>query len=186
MDRTETKRDEIIQKIADYLLVHGMKEASLRKMAVAAGTSDRMLLHYFSDKNELLTAALVLVVERLVGLLQALRPGQMPIHLLLPHLAAAMKDPHVRPYLRLSLELATLSSGGDETYSPIARELCTDFFQWIASALQVDREEDGLPLAALAFALTEGCMVLDALGSDHIIAEAMKGIERWNKGTPTG
>lgn len=178
MVRTETKRDEITEKIVDYLLAHGLKQASLRKMAAAAGTSDRMLLHYFSDKNELLMAALALVVERLVGLLQALRQEQMPIQMLLPHLAAAMKDPNVRPYLRISLELATLSAGGDEAFSPIARELCNDFLQWIASALQVEREEDRIPLAALAFAITEGYMVLDALGSDHIIVDAIKGVDR--------
>jgi hypothetical protein len=40
----------------------------------------------------------------------------------------------------------------------------------------VEREEDRLPLAALAFATTEGFMLLEALGGNTIITKALKGL----------
>jgi hypothetical protein len=52
-----------------------------------------------------------------------------------------------------------------------------DFFDWIAAALKVEREEDRIPLAALALATTEGFMLLDALDCGSIITDALEGIK---------
>lgn len=177
MSKTDEKRELIIEKAADHLLLHGMKEATLRKLAPAVGISDRMLMHYFSDKEELLLATLSVVTARLVSLLKEASAEQMPFGKLLPYLAAMMKHPDVRPYLKLSLELAALSADGASSYTAIAKKICEDFFRWMAESLKVDREEERIPLAALAFATTEGLMVLDALGSGSIIARALEGIE---------
>lgn len=57
MEKTEAKRQLILNQIADHLLAAGLKDASLRHLAAAIGASDRMLLHYFVDKDELMTAA---------------------------------------------------------------------------------------------------------------------------------
>jgi AcrR family transcriptional regulator len=176
MDKTETKRQMVVENTADYLLLHGLKEATLRKLASAVGMSDRMLMHYFKDKDELITATLAVLTTRLVGLLESARAEQMPFEKFMLYLAAMMKQPQVRPYLRLSLELAALSAEGEGGYNATAQKICDDFFRWIASALQVEREEDRIPLAALAFATTEGFMVLDALGSASIIASALSGL----------
>jgi AcrR family transcriptional regulator len=177
MEKTETKRQIIIEKIADHLLVHGMREASLRKIAAAVGMSDRMLLHYFANKEELMTGALTQVTARLVRILESARLEQMPFQVLLPQLAEMMKDPQVRPYLRLSLEMVALAAEKRESYGAIARKIWNDFFSWIASALQVKREKDRIPLAALAFATTEGFMLLDALDCGSIINDALEGIK---------
>jgi AcrR family transcriptional regulator len=177
MEKTEAKRQIIIEKIADHLLVNGMRGASLRKIAAAVGMSDRMLLHYFVNKEELMTSALTQVTARLVRILESARLEQMPFQVLLPQLAEMMKDPQVRPYLRLSLELVALAAEKRESYRAIARKIWNDFFGWIASALQVKREKDRIPLAALAFATTEGFMLLDALDCGSIITEALEGIK---------
>jgi AcrR family transcriptional regulator len=176
MKKTEPKRKVVIEKIADHLLVHGLKGSSLRKMAATAETSDRMLLYYFADKRELMTAALTQVTARLVNLLESARSEKMTFQIFLPHLAKMMKDPRVRPYLRLSLELVALAAEEKESYGAIVRKIWYDFLGWIASALQVDREEDRIPLAALALATTEGFMLLDALDCGSIITDALEGI----------
>lgn len=61
MRKADTRRQQILERLADHVLAHGMQAASLRPLAAAAGTSDRMLLHYFADKEELITATLALV-----------------------------------------------------------------------------------------------------------------------------
>jgi AcrR family transcriptional regulator len=176
MNKTEEKRQIIIEKAADHLLLHGLKAATLRKLAVTAEISDRMLMHYFTNKEELLQATLTVLTSRLVSLLESSRTEPMPLEKFLPYLAQMMKNPQVRPFLRLSLELAALTAEGNSSYTAMAQKICNDFYLWMASAIQVEREEDRLELAALAFATTEGFMVLDALGSGSIIDSALKGL----------
>lgn len=48
MEKTETRRQRILNQIADHLLATGLKDASLRHLAAAIGTSDRMLLWAFA------------------------------------------------------------------------------------------------------------------------------------------
>jgi AcrR family transcriptional regulator len=142
-----------------------------------------MLLHYFADKAELMTAALNLVATRMLNLLANSRAAQAPFQTLLPHLVGMMQDPVMRPFLRLWLELAALSAAGEEPYRAIARQIGDGFYQWLASALQVEEEEERASMAALAFAAIEGFVFLDAIDEGPIIASALEGIGRL---TPRG
>ena len=180
MNKTDEKRQIIIEMAADHLLERGMQEATLRKLAKSVGVSDRMLMHYFSNKEELLQAILTVITARLVHLLESAKTEQMPFEKFLFYLASMMKAHQVRPFLRLSLELAAMSSQGESFYTAIAKQICDDFFRWMARTLKVDCEEQRIPLAALAFATTEGLMVLDALGSASIVEKALAGIELKN------
>jgi len=176
MKKFDEKKQIIMEKIADHLLSHGMKDSSLRPLAAVAGTSDRMLLHYFANKEELMTSVLFLITERLIAILNNTKSEQLSFQLLLPYLAGMVRDPNVRPYLRLWLELAASAAEGEEYYRTIARQICDIYFDWIASALKVEREEDRISLAAFAFATIEGLVLLDLLGSDSLIACALDGI----------
>jgi AcrR family transcriptional regulator len=176
INKTEAKRQAIIEKLADHLLAHGLQKASLRPLAAAAGTSDRMLLHYFKNKEELLAAVLVRVSDRLVVLLEGAKGEQMPFQDLLPYMALMIRDPRVRPYLSLWLELIAFAAGGEESYRTIARNICDSFLEWIAAALLVEREAERMPLASLAFATIEGLVLLDALEYGKRITSALEGI----------
>ena len=56
MTKPDSRRTEIVERLADHVLAHGLSASSLRPLAKAAGTSDRMLLYYFADKSEMMTA----------------------------------------------------------------------------------------------------------------------------------
>jgi AcrR family transcriptional regulator len=182
MQKTEARRQIVIDKVADHLLAVGMQRASLRQLAVAAGMSDRMLLHYFVDKEELLTAALTLVAARMVAMLEHSRSEQMPFHALLPYLAGMLNDPQIRPYLRLWLELAALAANEEGSYASIARHICDDFLSWISAALKVEREADRIPMAALTMATIEGFVLLDTLSYGSLITSALEGIALQSNG----
>lgn len=173
MNKTDARRQQLSEKLADHLLAHGLQGASLRPLAAAAGTSDRMLLHYFENKEELLTATLLVVSTRLQAMLDSVRSQPMPYEILLPQLAAMLKDPNIRPYLRLWLELAALASSGDTVYRPIARKLGEGFFEWIAATVEVATEERRIPMASLALATLEGLVLLDAIGMESNIPAAL-------------
>jgi AcrR family transcriptional regulator len=182
MNKTEAKRQQILEKIADHLLVHGLLGASLRPLAAAVGTSDRMLLHYFVNKEDLITAALTLVAERMIHLLEDARSAPLPFHLLMPHLAGMLKNPQIQPYLRLWLELAALSAGGETAYQEIAQSISQRFYEWLAASLQVENEAERDQMAALAFVTIEGFVFLDAFNAHPIIASALEGIAAHSAG----
>ena len=184
MKKTEVKRQLILDQVADHLLEHGMQASGLRTLAAAAGTSDRMLLHYFADKEDLMTAALSGVAARMLNLLENSRAAPLPLQTLLPHLAGMMNDPTLRPFLRLWLELAALSAAGEEPYRAIARQIGDGFYQWLAAAVQVEEEEERAAMAALVFAVIEGFVFLDAIDESPIIASALEGIGRLTAQAP--
>ena len=53
-----TRRDELAEAATDYALEHGLIGLSLRPLAEALGTSDRMLLYHFEDKDDLVATIL--------------------------------------------------------------------------------------------------------------------------------
>lgn len=174
MNSAKTKRDRLVDTLADHVLVHGLHSASLRPMAAAAGTSDRMLLHYFSDKAELLTAILLRVSERLQAMLSEAGLEPQPLERLLPMLGGLLHDSRVRPYLRLWLELAARSAH-DELSRNIAKQIMSGFHGWVASLLIVKREDEREKQASLALATLEGLVLLDTLGMGSTVKSALEG-----------
>lgn len=177
MTKTEARRQAIVEHIADHLLEQGLKGSSIRPLAAAAGISDRMLLHYFENKEEVMTAALQIIAERMIRMLESAQAEPMPFRSLMPHLAGMLNDPSIRPYLRLWLELAALSANASEApYRAIAQQLGKRFYAWLAAALWVESEAERASLAALAFVTIEGLVFLDAIGEHALIAQALERI----------
>ncbi|HEY2526114.1 MAG TPA: TetR/AcrR family transcriptional regulator [Candidatus Binataceae bacterium] len=52
------RRAELLDRVADYILNHGLAELSLRPLAAATSTSPRMLLYFFGTKERLVAEAL--------------------------------------------------------------------------------------------------------------------------------
>lgn len=175
MEKTEIKKQQIANQIADHVLLHGMKATSLRSLAAAIGTSDRMLLHYFVNKEALMVATLTIVATRLIQLLDHTSTAQMPFEKLLPHLVDMMHHPMIRPYLRVWLDLAALSAT-ETFYHPITSQICAIFVDWIASALHVEHEDERPPMAAFALTMLEGFVVLDAFDQAALITQALHGM----------
>ena len=50
MPRPKPGKTDMLNQLAQYVLEHGLNDASLRPMAAALGTSDRMLLYHFKTK----------------------------------------------------------------------------------------------------------------------------------------
>ena len=164
MNVRDDRREAALERMADHLLLEGLGGASLRPLAAAAGTSDRMLLYYFKDKDELLTATLGRVTARLARLLDDAAPGQKPFATLLAELWAAFRSPALQPYMRLWIELAARAARNETPHRVIAGEIADRFHAWAADRLQVEREADRLPLAALLLATVDGLALLDAVG----------------------
>ena len=166
MSVRDTRRQAVLERMADHLLRDGLSNSSLRVLAAAAGTSDRMLLYYFADKDELLAATLGYIAERFARLLDeaGAGAGAQPFPALLALLWAAVRGAALQPYVRLWLELAAGAARGEEPHRVVAGEIADRFLTWAAERLQVTRETDRAPMAALLLATVDGFALLDAVG----------------------
>ncbi len=177
MSIRDDRREAALDRMADHLLAAGLGGASLRALAAAAGTSDRMLLYYFSDKDELLAATLERVAGRLTALLDAaLPPGtRMAFAPLLTRVWAAVGSPGLRPYMRLWLELAAAAARNPVPHGAIAEAIMAGFVAWAAAHLDDSAGgRDASP--ALLLATMEGLLFLDAVGRRDLADAAVAAV----------
>eukprot|EP01031_Cornospumella_fuschlensis_P047531 gene47531-58229_t len=118
----EERRAAALVRMGEHLLREGLAGASLRALAQAAGTSDRMLLYYFADKDQILAATLEHIAGELAGQLDAAGSGAMPraYPALLAECAMAFHRPDFQPFMWLWLELAAAAARGQEPHRAIA------------------------------------------------------------------
>ncbi|MEL7391485.1 MAG: TetR/AcrR family transcriptional regulator [Pseudomonadota bacterium] len=169
------KRSELIAKLADHILADGLLNASLRPLAKAVGTSDRMLLYYFSDKDDLMEAVLDHIAARITLILeQSAPPEPLPYSVFAPMLVENMKSELFWPYLRLWLEVAALSAGGDPLYRTCGEKIGRGFVAWGAQHLAVEREAERTYDAARLLVHVEGSVLLRSLGLEDVVEQANK------------
>ncbi len=171
MNKTKDRRTEILDRLADHILAHGLIAASLRPLAKAAGTSDRMLLYYFADKAALIRAALDTITARTVELLRiCTAPEPMPYAALVAQVASVIDDAELWPYLRVFLEVASRSANGDALYRDIGERIGQGFYAWGMNQLDSDQPEID---AARLLVMTEGMIFLKGVGLSEIARKAL-------------
>ena len=168
--KSADRRAEITRRVADHILAYGLDASSLRPLAKAAGTSDRMLLYYFEDKADLTTAALTFIMANLVAILNARTLKTLrPLDELRPALLKIIFADDLWPYLRLWLEIASLAAKGDPFYHATGHQIANGFLAW--GAAQLDSENPETDAAKLLIGI-EGAVLLKSVGLDDVIARA--------------
>jgi len=177
MSVRDTRREAALQRLADHLLGAGLARSSLKSLAAAAGTSDRMLLYYFADKDELLTAVLGEVAGRMLPLLEDGGAGAAPrpYEVLLTELGQVLARPDIRPFMRLWLELAAFAARGEQPHLTIAGLMADSFSAWILARLATAPGEDRAALAARLLATVDGSALLSAVGREAMAEAAVSG-----------
>src|SRR6478752_6751042 len=69
------RRDELAEGATHYAVEHGLIGLSLRPLARSLGTSDRMLLYHFRDKDDLVATVLQIANDRSIAGIGALPPS---------------------------------------------------------------------------------------------------------------
>ena len=65
MDKFKVTKEDISKKLAHYIIETWMIESSLWQLASRIGTRDRMMIHYFKDKETLMTTIFNIVILKL-------------------------------------------------------------------------------------------------------------------------
>lgn len=168
------RREAAIERMADHLLARGTTGASLRALAAAAGTSDRMLLYYFADKDELIAAVYARIGARFTALLEAgfADGARRTPEALLAELWAAMASPAVAPFMRFWLDVASAAARGAATERAVAGGIAQGFAEWIEARLDIAEPDARAHAAARLLATIDGMMLLDAVGLPDLAARA--------------
>ena len=162
----QLRTDHIVDLLADHVLSRGLERASLRPLAAAAGTSDRMLLYYFPDKAALITAILTRIAQRLQVQLDAFDVGaaRRDAAQLQAGILEVARTQMFRPYMHVWLELAAKAARGEEPFRAIGAAIAAGFLTWISDRLEVEPPETRAAQALSVLTMIEGAVVLDALG----------------------
>jgi AcrR family transcriptional regulator len=138
MSRTpdEKRRAELLERIVDYVYEHGVSQLSLRPLGKAVGCSPRLLLYFFSSKEELVTEVLAAAGSRQRALVSRLR---------IEHAAApsevcreiwkAISDPKSEALFRLFFEVYGLALQDRKRYSSFLKRIVADWLVFIAQPL---------------------------------------------------
>lgn len=167
------QRAAFLSGAVEHVLHHGVATLSLRPLAAALGTSDRMLLYYFGTREQLLTAVLGAVGERLQDQLAAALPAaRVPPAELLRGLASALHDPAAESSLRLYVEVSGLAARGHEPYRTVAAAVAEGWLTWLGSRLDVPAgERPGA--AAGVLAVVDGMLLVRFLASAEVADRAV-------------
>ena len=116
----EGRRSELADAATDYVLEHGVAGLSLRPLAAALGTSDRMLVYHFGSKDALVAELLERSSRRSVAVIAALPAARSP-RTAVVELWRTWHQLVVDRCLRVYAQSAALGLLGDEPYLGAAR-----------------------------------------------------------------
>ena len=140
--RRPEQREALLAGAVEHVLRHGVATLSLRPLAAALGTSDRMLLYWFGTREHLLTAVLDAVGGRLWEALltvlpdRAVDPGEF-VH----RVRMVLDDPSAEPALRLYVEVSGLAARGTEPFRAAAADVARSWLERTAGLLDVPAAE---------------------------------------------
>jgi AcrR family transcriptional regulator len=119
--RDPARRAALAEAATDYALEHGLIGLSLRPLAAAVGTSDRMLLYHFADKDDLVASVLRVSTDRSVQEIRALPPAADVSSFVVGFWDASVTG-QLERCQRLYVEAAALGLLGQEPYASVVRE----------------------------------------------------------------
>jgi AcrR family transcriptional regulator len=147
------RRTEVLDAVIDVVARGGIGDRSLRDLAAAAGTSHRMLLHYFGSRDELLLAIVEEVERRQTAMLTDLPddPGDA-----VAAMWADLRRPELWPFERLFFECYARAAQGE---SPFTRLLPGAVDGWLAAVDEVTGGTADPALTRLGLAVARGLLL---------------------------
>jgi AcrR family transcriptional regulator len=109
------RRDELAEQATDYVLDHGLIGLSLRPLAAALGTSDRMLIYHFGSKDPLIADVIVRCTARAVRVVESL-PRARTVRAGVMRLWQALLEPDLDRCERVYIQAAALGILGADPY----------------------------------------------------------------------
>ncbi len=178
MSIRDEQRERVVARLAAHLLATGLAQTSLRQLAAAAGFSDRMLLYYFADKAEVLSAVLAQVsADAAASLALAMPDGQTyrPAQFVL-RAAEVTAQPEMRRFMRLWIAVIAAAAKGEEPFLTVSAQIVAGFQQWAETRLELPPGADRAGLALAMIALIDGLALVDICSGEAMTARARSAV----------
>jgi AcrR family transcriptional regulator len=165
----KSAKDLLLDHVVDHFITDGLGDLSLRKVAVAIGTSHRMLLYHFGSKNGLLLEVVRAVEARTRGQLGEVGQGaglQTETDQVIREMWQFVADPAQGDFERLFFALYGRALQGDEQVRPLLGESIESWLEAndaLAAARGVPRDLARVH-ARLGLAVVRG-LLLDLLAT---------------------
>jgi AcrR family transcriptional regulator len=173
MSIRDERRAAAVVGMAEHLLAQGLAGASLRPLAKAAGVSDRMLLYYFADKDEVVAQTLLAIAGRLQAELADAASEPAPPASLAPRLWDILQSPRMKPIMALWLEISAAAARGQAPYEAIASQVAEGFLDWVEVRLLLPDGVDRRAVAALVLGTIDGLVMLNGVGQAALAQRAL-------------
>jgi AcrR family transcriptional regulator len=162
---TGLNKPDLLAAMAAHVRNTGLSGASLRPLARAAGTSDRMLIYHFGSKARLIEALLDRLAQEMLGALSAALPARRASSeaALAREIIALWRTPTFRPYLRIWFDILSATGRGDADHGAAAIRILTGQLDWIEARLPENTPHPRANAKAM-LALIQGALVLDLAG----------------------
>jgi len=167
-------KESLLPLLARHVLAHGLGQASLRPLAKAAGTSDRMLIYHFGTKEALLADLLGFVADTYAQALDAALGGERAgtRGQALARILAHAQSEAMQPFMALWWEIVAGAARGLTGFAPAAQAIMSELLGWLETQMP---EGDPDPRGGARYLLTliEGTLMLDAVGHGETAREGL-------------
>jgi AcrR family transcriptional regulator len=180
------RRQELVEGTVSYLLERGLVGLSLRPLAKALGTSDRMLLYYFSNRDEIIENALMCIGAHIQGLFRSVLPetGASPMQAV-QAVIHEMGNPVTRSHLQVWVEILALASRGDAICERVADSVTSGWSDSLCALLSVPpRQAAGATAAVIG--LVGGMIVFQLADRDDLVHATRRYLSETLPEPPTG
>ena len=128
----EGHREALLDRIVDYVHAHGVADLSLRPLSKAVGASPRVLLYYFTSKDDLVLEVVARARERQRRLFERLKEQQAETALdACRAVWDVMSAPKSEPAFRLFFEIYGLALRDPKRYADFLRSAVGDWLAYI-------------------------------------------------------
>ncbi len=174
------RRTQLLERIVDHVLQNGIARLTLRGLAAAVESNNRMLLYYFGSLEELIITALhraELRFPSMTTILTDFADASVPIGRRVERAWATIADPANRPFHRLFFEIFGLAGYGQERFRELLGVIGTEWADSVAAAYVAEglAQEQAESLAHETVALWRGFQAtLLSLADDRVVERAAR------------
>ena len=180
-DDPRNEHDRLLGLTVDYVLANGVATLTLRSLAAAIGSNNRMLLYYFGSKEQLTMDALRSASSRFPrfrSISQDLRTSTEDLEARLSNAWDSISAAETRPFARLFFEVFGLAVNRPDLYGGWLENVAHELVDDVTATLEREGVRKGFA-ETLARELV-GCwrgLQMDLLGSSeerrtHLAAQA--------------
>lgn len=174
MTKPALSRETLLPPIAAHVLEHGLGGASLRPLAKAAGTSDRMLIYHFGNKETLIRELLDYIAGVYSTALDMALGDMRPTtrQQCFARILAQGRQPSMQPFMVLWWEIVAGSARGLPGYREAAEAMIAKQLKWLEAQMP-DNDPDPAGGARYLLTLLEGTLMLGTVGHARTAREGL-------------